>query len=367
MDSVNPDKPLSQTGQHIRAGLLSLATAVPPHRLDQSDIARLSSELFTGSFKDFERLKPIYQNAGIEVRYSCVPLDWYAEPHGFKERNALYVENALNLLEEAADKALAQANLRAQDIDAIIAVSTSGIATPSLDALVIERMSLRRDVERLPVFGFGCAGGVVGLARAGQLAISRPGAKVLFLVVELCGLTFRRGDNSKSNVVATALFGDGAAAAILTADTAMRNGAPVLSAWGEHTWPDTLDVMGWHIEDDGFGVLFSQDIPGIVKRDYRAALDGFLDANGLSLGDIDDFAVHPGGAKVVDALEDVFGLDAGGLSHSRGVLRDYGNMSAATAMFVLERTLASDGKPGRILMSSLGPGFTAGFLILEQT
>jgi alkylresorcinol/alkylpyrone synthase len=236
--------------------------------------------------------------------------------------------------------------------------------------LIIERMDLRRDVERLPVFGLGCAGGVIGLARAGQMAISRPGAHVLFLVVELCGLTFRRDDRSKSNVIATALFGDGAAAAVLSAETPETTagaGTPVLRAWGEHTWAGTLDVMGWNVEDDGFGVLFSRDIPGIVRRDYRAALDRFLAANGLSLDDIDGFAVHPGGAKVVDALEDVFGLDAGELACSRDVLREFGNMSAATALFVLERMLAGAEPPGRILISSLGPGFTAGFMVLERT
>ncbi len=227
-------------------------------------------------------------------------------------------------------------------------------------------MQLRRDVERLPVFGLGCAGGVLGLARAGQMAISRPGANVLLLVVELCGLTFRSADRSKSNLIATALFGDGAAAAVLRADEPAAAGTTVLRSWGEHTWPDTLDVMGWRVEDDGFGVLFSQDIPGIVERDYRAALDAFLAANDLSLEDIDRFAVHPGGAKVVDALEGVFGLEGGGLSDTRAVLRDFGNMSAATVMFVLDRILADAEASGRILISSLGPGFTAGFSILEQ-
>lgn len=350
-----------------RPGLLALATAVPPYQLKQSDVARFGADLFSGSFRDFERLAPVYGNAAIDNRYSCVPLDWYAETHGFKERNELYVENAVDLLEEATKRALAQAGLVPTDIDAVVAVSSSGIATPSLDALIVERMNLRRDVERLPVFGLGCAGGVIGLARAGQIAVSRPGANVLLLVVELCGLTFRSADRSKSNIIATALFGDGAAAAIIKAGKPNGVGGTMLGAWGEHTWPDTLGVMGWRVEDDGFGVLFSRDIPGIVERDYRAALDAYLDTNGLSLDDIDSYAVHPGGAKVVEALEKVFGLENGGLVFSRSVLRDFGNMSAATVMFVLERMLAEGEASGRILMSSLGPGFTAAFLSLEQS
>lgn len=351
-----------------RARLMALSTAVPPHALDQADVARLGEHLFGGTFADYERLAPVYGNAAIETRWSCVPLDWYAEPHGFAEKNALYVENALALSERAARDAFDAAGLGPDDVDAVVAVSTTGVATPSLDALLTERLPLRRDVERLPVFGLGCAGGVVGLARAGQIALTRPGAVVLLVVVELCGLTFRAGDRSKSNLIATALFGDGAAAALLTCDGGT---GPDLAAWGEHTWPASLDVMGWRVKDDGLGVLFSRDIPAIVRRDYRAALDRFLAANGLALGDIDAFSLHPGGAKVIDALEDALGLQRGGLAEARDVLRRYGNMSAATVLFVLERILglrraAPDGVPGRrVLLSSLGPGFTAGFAVLE--
>jgi len=294
-----------------------------------------------------------------------VPIDWYLEPHDLKERNALYIENAVNLLEDATRRALAQAELEVGDVDAVVAISTSGIATPSLDALIIERMNLRRDVERLPVFGLGCVGGVTGLARAGQMAMSRLGSNVLLLVVELCGLTFRKDDKSKSNVIATALFGDGAAAAILTT-AASKKDAPALRAWGEHTWANTLDVMGWNVEDDGLGVLFSQNIPAIVRREYRSAVERFLTTNRLSLGDVNRFAVHPGGAKVIDAMEKGLGLDPGKLVESRTVLRDFGNMSAATVLFVLERILAESRPSDRILVSSLGPGFTAGFSVLEH-
>ena len=345
--------------------LLSLETAVPPFRLVQSDVARFGNSLFRGSFADFERLAPVYGNAAIDSRYSCVPIDWYSEPHGFGDRNALFLENALDLLEDAAQRALSEANVRPNEIDIVVSVSSSGVATPSLDALIVERMNLRRDVQRLPVFGLGCAGGVIGLTRAGQMAISQPGARVLFLVVELCGLTFRNQDRSKSNVIATALFGDGAAAAVLTTGEPPTD-APALAAWGEHTWPDTLDVMGWRVKDDGLGVLFSKDIPAILRGDFRPALDRFLGDNGLSLADVDAFAVHPGGAKVLDALEDVLGMDTGSLVTSRQVLRDFGNMSAVTVLFVLRQLLDSEKPARRILMSSLGPGFTAGFAILER-
>ncbi|MFQ5773614.1 MAG: type III polyketide synthase [Kiloniellaceae bacterium] len=342
--------------------LLSLATAVPPFLLRQEDVVERARHLFLANGADIERMLPVYDNAGIRTRYSCVPIEWYNAPSGWKDRNALFIDNAVALLRRAAEQCLTRAGVDAQSVDTIVAVSTSGIATPSLDARLMEEMPFRRDVDRLPIFGLGCAGGVLGLARAAAMARAAPGSLVLFLVVELCGLTFRNKDVSKSNVVATALFGDGAAAALLAC---RRRGAePEIAGWGEYTWPDSLEVMGWRVEEDGFGVLFSRDIPSIVRDRYGAAVDGFLASHGLTRGDLDGTICHPGGAKVLDALEEVFGLPPGGMAESRQVLCDYGNMSAATIMFILERALTR-GLHGRHLMSSLGPGFTAGFALLE--
>ncbi|MFI4988351.1 MAG: type III polyketide synthase, partial [Alphaproteobacteria bacterium] len=311
-------------GQEPR--LLSLATAVPDHVLRQDDVREIARALFAEESGRFEQMLPVYANAGIDTRYSCVPLEWYLEPHGWRERSELFVEHATNLLERAAVACLEQAGLGILDVDAIVAVSTSGIATPSLDALVMERLAMRRDLRRLPIFGLGCAGGVLGLARASEMARVFPGERVLFLVVELCGLTFRSRDHSKSNVIATALFGDGAAAAVISS----AGEGPSLAASGEYTWPDSLDVMGWRVRDDGLGVLFSRDIPALVRGEYRAAAERFLARHGLTLADIGEFICHPGGAKVLTALEEAFALPPDGLARSRGILRAFGNMSAAT-------------------------------------
>ena len=337
-----------------------ISTAVPRYAIHQDDVMAWARRLFAGH-GDIERLLPAFMNAGIETRYSCVPLDWYAEPHGWGEKNRLYVDNAVALLEQATRACLAGAGRDIGEVDAIVCVSTSGIATPSLDALLIERLGMRRDVRRLPIFGLGCAGGVLGLARAAAQARAAPVDTILFLVVELCGLTFRHADRCKSNIIATALFGDGAAAALIDC----QGPGPALAGWGEHTWPQSLEVMGWRVEDDGFGVLFSRDIPNLVQRRFRPAAEEYLDGYGLTLEDMDGYICHPGGAKVITALEDALGLAEGALAETRGVLRDYGNMSAATVMFVLERALAQP-VAGRQLMSALGPGFTAGFLTLEM-
>jgi len=341
--------------------ILSVGTAVPPFRIDQDELAALAPRMFDRQHSEVERLMPVFDNAGIATRYSCVPLDWYLAPHGWKERNALYLDNAVELLSRAATQALIEAGRRPRDIAAVVVVSTTGIATPSLDALLMNRLGLSSDILRLPIFGLGCAGGVVGLSHAAALARTLPEGDVLFLTAELCALTFRQGDMSNSNIIASALFGDGVAAMVIG-----RPGSPGirLGASGMKTWPNSLGVMGWHVEDDGLGVLFSRDIPYLVRRDLRRASDDFLARCGLARKDAAGFVFHPGGAKVLDALEEVFGLAPGGLAAAREVLRDYGNMSAVTVLFVLRRMM-EQGLAGRHLMSALGPGFSAGFQILE--
>ncbi|HVJ53093.1 MAG TPA: 3-oxoacyl-[acyl-carrier-protein] synthase III C-terminal domain-containing protein [Aliidongia sp.] len=340
--------------------LLALATSNPPYVLQQS-VVRAEASRFFGTERETERLLPVFDNSNIDTRYSCVPLEWYAEPHGWTERNALYIENAVPLLEKAATEALDQAGLKPEDIDMIVVASTTGVATPSLDALLMERLPFRRDVQRLPIFGLGCAGGVLGISRAATMARAMPEARILYLVVELCALWFRRDDRSKSNIVATALFGDGAAAAVISC----RGEGPAFGASGEHTWPDSLGIMGWDVEADGLKAIFSRDIPALVKNKLSEVADAFFKRNGLSLSDIGTLVCHPGGTKVIAALEEVFGLAAGTMVEARQILQRYGNMSAATVMFVLRKML-DQGIRERMLMTALGPGFSTGFLVLDN-
>lgn len=345
----------------MHSRVLAVATAVPRFELDQNDVTRRINLALGPRSREIVRLLPMFGNTGIERRYSCVPIDWYERLHDWPERNQIYLDSALDLLESATLRALERAGRRPEEIDAIVTVSTTGIATPSLDARLAERMQLRRTIQRLPIFGLGCAGGAIGLARAASMARANPNSLVLFLVVELCALCFRRDDFSKSNIVATALFGDGAAAALLSC----RGEGPSIVASGEYTWPDTLDVMGWEITADGLKAIFSRDIPDLVMTKMHDVAVDFLAEQSLSLRDIDCFVCHPGGAKVLDALEFAFELEAGALLSSRDVLREYGNMSAATVMFVLKRTIEDKRPWRRALVSALGPGFTAGFTLLE--
>jgi alkylresorcinol/alkylpyrone synthase len=345
----------------LTPALVSLATSVPPYRFSQDEVAAWARGFFERRFPDFDRMAAAFANAGIATRHSCVPLDWYDQPHDWPERTRLYIDQSLALLERATIACLEQAGRMVADVDAVVLVSSTGIATPTLDARLAQRLRMRRDLERLPIFGLGCAGGTLGLARAAALARANPGSRVLFLVVELCGLTFRADDVSKSNVIAAALFGDGAAAALIETDA----DGPTLGPSGDYTWPDSLDVMGWEVAHNGLGVLFSRDIPRLVRDQLSSALDAFLARHALSRRALDGFIVHPGGAKVIVALEDAFDLPAGGLDDARVVLRDYGNMSAATVLFVLRRALDRKAR-GLQLLSALGPGFTAGFQLLDM-
>jgi len=338
-----------------RAHLFSLATALPPHLLWQRDVARRVHHVFEPHFKEFERLSLVFESVGIVKRHGVRPLEWYLEPRGWPERTEAYLDGAASLFVQAAEAALAQAGLRGVDIDAVVTLSSTGIATPSLDALVFSRMGFRKDILRVPVFGRGCAGGVCGLTIAARLAEARPGTNVLMVAVELCTLAFRLDDFKVANLIATALFGDGCAACVLRAD---EGGLAELEGGSEHNWPDTLDVMGWTVDPQGFGVVLARSVPPFVEERFAPALDDMLAQLGIASEDIGRFVCHPGGTKVVAALERALGLHQGSLDHERAVLRDCGNMSAPTVLFILERVIQA-GLPQRVLLTAMGPGFTA--------
>ncbi len=342
--------------------LLSLATAVPAHVLYQDEVARAAREMFGKRYSLFDRMAPVFLTAGIKKRYAACPIEWYSKPHGWKERTAVYLEVAHELFVDAATKALDRAQLMAAEVDVIVTVSSTGIATPSLEARALGAMGFRTDVQRVPVFGLGCAGGVSGFAIAARLAKAQPGANILLVVVELCTLAFRLDELTKANIVASALFGDGAAACILRAG---EGGIAEVEACGEHTWPDTLDIMGWDLDSQGFEVIFAQAIPSFAEANMGPAVSGILERAKIRMSEVDRFVCHPGGAKVIAALEKALSISQGALDHERAVLRDYGNMSAPTALFVLDHTLRA-GLPARSVITAMGPGFSASCVSLKR-
>jgi alkylresorcinol/alkylpyrone synthase len=344
------------------AALLSLATSVPPYSFQQKDVLEAAWEVFGSRFPDYDRFASIFANTGIVRRHGVKPFEWYLTQRGWPERTAAYLEGAERLFVDAATKALREAGLDAADIDTVVTVSSTGIATPSLEARVARRLGFRSDISRVPVFGLGCAGGVSGLSIAARLAEARPGTNVLMVAVELCSLALRLDELTKANIVATSLFADGAAALVLRAGD---GGQTQIEASGEHLWPDTLGIMGWNVDPLGFGVIFRRTIPEFVTKELKPALSQVLGRMKLGLDDVDRLICHPGGAKVIDAIEGAMSLDQGTLEHERSVIADYGNMSAPTVLFVLERARAH-GLPKRSLVTALGPGFTASCVSLRH-
>ena len=338
--------------------ILSVATALPPHRIGQEEVKVFARDMFAEAHKDMDRLTSIFDNVHVENRYFCVPLDWFKEDHTFPQTNALYIEHALDLSEKAARRALDRAGAAPEEVGAIFFASTTGISTPSLDSQLLFRLGLSEHTRRVPIWGLGCAAGAVGLARAAEYARLYPDQLVLLVGVELCGLTFQRSDRSKSNLVSTSLFADGAAATLLGCK---ETGNPEVLGSHSTTWPDTGDLMGWELIETGLKVQLSKSIPLFVRKRLRDNLARACDSLGLNIRDVEHFILHPGGAKVLEAFEDVLGIEPGSLTLSRGVLRDCGNMSSVTVLFILERFLADGEYAGGDLgvLSALGPGFSA--------
>lgn len=347
--------------------LVAVATASPAHRIGQEEAADFAATLFHGRLDRLDSLMPIFANAGIQTRYFAKPPEWFGEPHDFAQKNQDYIEAATELSARAVGDLLACTGLEPQDIDYILYVNTTGLATPSIDARLINVLGLRLDIRRTPIWGLGCAGGVAGLSHAYHHALGHPNARVLVVACELCGLTFLAGDFTKSNFVATALFADGAAAALVVGDEAQPAGGLALLGTQSRFYPDSLAVMGWNILSHGLQVVFDKRIPDIVRQHAAAELDGFLTGHGLGRDDVVEFLYHPGGIKVLEAYQAAYGADPHLLRHSRAVLRDFGNMSSVTVLYVLARYLAEHApeRGGHGVISALGPGFSSESILVE--
>ncbi|MET3575334.1 type III polyketide synthase [Bhargavaea ullalensis] len=352
----------------------SIYTTVPEHEIRQDDAAGLTRRLFKEKFKDIERLLRVFDNGDIETRHVAMPLEWYEENHPFGVRNDLYIEHAVRLGAEAISGCLKNDRFLGREvdfreIDAIFYVSSSGIATPSIEARIMNKLPFRDDVKRIPIWGLGCAGGASGISRAHDYCLAHPGHKVLVLCVELCSLTFQSEDYTKSNLVGASLFADGVACALVTGDGADIPSAstlPNVRSTVSKLMPDSEDVMGWDVDDTGLHVIFSKSIPAIISEWLGPFVHEFLETNGISPRDIRHFVAHPGGKKVLTAYEEALGFDRGMTDVSREILRQYGNMSSPTVLFVLEQFMLRQPAAGESgLMAALGPGFSGELLLLQ--
>ena len=334
----------------------AIGTAVPNYALPQQEIKQFVANVFRSHVEHIDRLLPIFENSCIKVRYLSQPLEWYAAPHSFSEANQIFEQVALDLAEKAALQAMTRGNVSPKDIGMVVFVTSTGIATPTLDAKLIQRLGLSSHTGRLPIWGLGCGGGATGLARASELARCMPEKTVLLVTVELCSLTFQRNDYSKSNVVGTSIFADGAAAALI----AMEGEGPEVLGNYSTLFPNSEDIMGWELVETGLKVRFSRDIPSIVRRHLPELLQNACEKWGIDQAKIEHYVVHPGGAKVLEAYRDSLHLRREQLERAYEILTNYGNISSASILFVLERFMAAALPTGTYgVMLALGPGFSA--------
>ncbi|MCL4244836.1 MAG: type III polyketide synthase [Candidatus Dadabacteria bacterium] len=351
-------------------GIVSAGTSDAPHAYSQTELKKLAHELFLKKGRDFGRLLDVFDNSLIDSRHFINSSGWFESPKSFKERSISYIENVAGLSIPAIRACVESAGADYGDFDHIIVVTSTGVSAPSADALILNRLGLDRHVKRTPVWGLGCAGGAAGMSRAFEYAKAFPESAVLLVAAEMCSLAFHGDDYSKSNVVSLALFSDGAAAVLVAGEKHRLYGKAKVRMTGSlsTTWPDTLGIMGWEIVDDGLRAIFSKEIPNIVKSRVRENIDELLGPRGLSASRLGHFAVHPGGPKVLSEYEAALGLEEGAFRYSRKVLREHGNMSSPTVLYVLKEVLDGEdfGEKEYGIISALGPGFSSELVLFES-
>jgi alkylresorcinol/alkylpyrone synthase len=346
--------------------IASASTINLPYKTDQQEVKKQAHQMFSVNFPQTERLIFAFDNTEIITRNFCKPLSYYAEPNTFEQRNNDYIQTALEYSVKAAEDSISKAGVKKEDVTDIVFVSTTGLATPSIDALIINKMRLNPHINRTPIWGLGCGGGVSGMAKANMAAKANPDAVVLLIAVELCSLTLIKSDYSKSNFIGSSLFSDGIAACIIKGDNHSQRGQQVTYvAASSKLYYDSLDVMGWEFQDTGFKVLFSKDIPTFINEHVKEDVTEFLAKQGLQLSDIKNFIFHPGGKKVLDAYNDALAVEGDFLHKTRKVMNENGNMSSATVLYVLEKFMSEGFEDGYGLMMAMGPGFSSEMVLLK--
>ena len=353
--------------------IAGVGRALPKHYASQQELTAALGQLWQRQPHNSERMRQLHANMAVGGRYTALPLSAYADLNDFTASNDAFIAVGTELAEAAARDALAEARLAPEQVDHLFFVTVTGLSTPSLDARLVGRLGLRPDVRRTPIFGLGCAAGACGTARLYDSLRGSPTEVGLLVSVELCSLTLQRRDLSVTNLVASGLFGDAAAALVLSgpehacAKAAQARGLPRIVATRSVLYPGTEDLMGWKIGSQGFGIVLSAKVPEVVRHHTRADVDAFLAAQGLTLGDVGTFLLHPGGPKIIDALQGALELSDADVAAGRRNLAEVGNVSSAAVLLMLREKLAAGPAPaGRYgLMMALGPGFCAEMVLLQ--
>jgi alkylresorcinol/alkylpyrone synthase len=357
--------------------IISVGEFLPPYQLPQEATAEFAKELFQDSYQDVDRLLNVFSNGHIEKRHFANEINWFKQDHTFEEKNNIYIEKAVSYGCEAIKNCLHNDTFLNQPIDysaidAIIFISTTGLSTPSIEARIMNILPFSPHTKRIPIWGLGCAGGVSGIARAYEYCKAFPNACVIVLAVELCSLTFQKEDKSKSNLIGTSLFADGVACVCVAGDEAnvfektKLDAVPTIMDTRSCFMNHSEDVMGWNIKNEGLYVVFSKDIPTIIRKWLSPVVEQFLVHHQLQIQDITCFIAHPGGKKVLEAYEEAFGIGEEKTNVSFEVLKNFGNMSSVTVLYVLKKFMERKVNRGEYgLMMALGPGFSAEMALLR--
>jgi alkylresorcinol/alkylpyrone synthase len=345
--------------------ILAAAQALPPHYVDQDTLLAAFRELWGQKHFNLDRLEQLHRAVRVGGRHLALPLERYRALESFSARNAAWTEAAVDAGEDAMRAALRASELAPAEVDHLYFVTVTGIATPSIDARLVERLGLRPDVKRVPIFGLGCVAGAAGLARIADVLRGAPGEIAVLLAVELCSLTLQREDLSIQNIIASGLFGDGAAAVVVGGGA--RGRGPRIAATRSVFYPGTERAMGWDVVDSGFKVVLSPEVPQLIRQHLRSDVDAFLDAQGLSRREVAHFICHTGGPRVLEAVEESLDLPRAAMRRSWESLEQVGNLSSASVLFVLSDLLASgEARPGeKGLLMAMGPGFCSELVLLE--
>jgi alkylresorcinol/alkylpyrone synthase len=356
--------------------ICSVGTATPLYEMTQQEIKPFIKDIFSLTDRESAKFFPVFDNTLVEKRQFAADPSWLKNTHTFKESNDLYQQSAKSLSLEAIDECLSnkvflQKDIPYEAIDMIVFVSSTGLSTPSIDAHLINERPFKASVQRMPLWGLGCAGGAIGLSRAHDFITANPDKSALIVCCELCSLTFQKTDRKKSNIIGTALFGDGVAASIAIGkdsplQSCRKNNIPQIKKTSSSTKMDSLDVMGWDITNNGMEVIFSKSIPSLISSFWKEHITHFLIENHLSETMLHSFIAHPGGKKVLEEMEKVLQVSGNKFKHSYQILADHGNMSSATVLYVLKKWMKEKvDKNEKSILSAMGPGFSSELLLME--
>lgn len=352
------------------ARIASVSTALPAHAYTQDIITDAIAPMITTDASKQAVLRRMHAASGVRTRHLVMPIESYRDPQSFTQSNDLFIDVAAQLAEEALRSALDTAGLQPIDVDYVMFTSVTGISAPSIDGLLVSRLGLRPDVKRVPMFGLGCVAGAAGIARINDYLIGHPNDVAVLLSVELCSLTFQRDDDSMANIVATGLFGDGAAAVVMVGDERAQRmpvTGPDIVDSRSRLYPDTEEVLGFNASTTGFRIVLTAAVSGVIESNFEADVTGFLAANDRTIADIGSFVAHPGGPRVLEAFQSALGLADGALDNSWRSLAEVGNLSSASVLHILSAELdAGVRSPGtETLMFALGPGISAELVLLR--